>query len=284
MILLCYIPPALATCSMILLVAFLNRQRLSKKQKTSAPEHMPELKHSLAYLYLQETKLSKRNLHSRKRPHILPAEPFKRYPSAEKVLLPRKWDGEDSNLWQVLQQRRSIRKFSPSSMSKTDLALLLWACQGVTAQAGQYYLRTAPSAGALYPIETYVAANRIKDMEPGILHFDVKGFQLERLTNQPPGQELANAALGQEFLARAQAVFIWSAVLRRNMAKYGHRGLRYIFLDAGHICQNLCLAAKAIGGGACPVAAFYDDEINGLLELDGQEETVIYMAAVGLEP
>ena len=245
---------------------------------------MPELKHSLARLYLQETRFDRATIGNRTRPHILPAEPFKRYPDAEKVLLPRKWDGEESNFWSLLQQRRSLRRYSPSPMNPTDLALLLWACQGVTAQAGQFYMRTAPSAGALYPIETYVAVSRIDGLEPGILHFDVKGFQLERLTEGAPGQDVAHAALDQDFLARAHAVFIWSAIPRRTIAKYGHRGLRYIFLDAGHISQNLCLAAEAIGAGACPVAAFYDNEINSLLNIDGEEETVICMAGVGLKP
>ena len=245
---------------------------------------MPELKHSLARLYLEETRFDRATIRNRPRPHILPGEPFKRYPKAEKVLLPRKWDGEESNFWGLLQQRRSLRKYSPAPMDSTDIALLLWACQGVTAQAGQFYMRTAPSAGALYPIETYVAVNRVKGIEPGILHFDVKGFQLERLTEGPPGQEVANAALDQGFLARAHLIFIWTAIPRRTMAKYGHRGLRYIFLDAGHIAQNLCLAAEALGGGACPVAAFYDDEINALVGVDGKEETTVYMAGVGLKP
>ncbi len=245
---------------------------------------MPELKHSLALLYLNETRFDRATISNRTRPHILPAEPFKRYPQAEKVLLPRKWDGEESNFWSLLQQRRSLRRYSPSSMNPTDVALLLWACQGVTAQAGEFYLRTAPSAGALYPIETYVAVNRIKGIEPGIFHFDVKGFQLERLTAGKPARDVAKAALDQNFIANANVVFIWSAVLRRTMAKYGHRGLRYILLDAGHIAQNLCIASEAIGAGACPVAAFYDVEINGLLGVDGEEETVIHMAAVGLKP
>lgn len=245
---------------------------------------MPELKHSLGLLYLKETMFDRETLKNRPRPHILPGEPFKRYPDAEKVVLPRKWDGEESNFWRLLQQRRSLRKYSPSSMTATDLTLLLWACQGVTAQAGQFYMRTAPSAGALYPVETYVAVNRIKGIDPGIMHFDVKGFQLEKIVNGNAGQKLARAALDQDFLDRANAVFIWSALLRRTMAKYGHRGLRYIFLDAGHIAQNLCLAAEALGGGACPVAAFYDHELNDLLGLDGEEETVIYMAGVGLNP
>ncbi len=242
---------------------------------------MAELKHSIGYLYLQETKFDRSILEARSRPRITPCEPFKRYPEAEKVLLSRRWDGKESNLWQILQKRRTQRTYAPSEITLTDLSLLLWACQGVTAQAGPYYLRTAPSAGALYPVETYVATSRVKGVEPGLLHFDVRGFQLERLSSGPAVHDISNSALGQRFLAKAAVVFVWTAILRRNMSKYGHRGLRYIFLDAGHICQNLLLAAEALDFGACPVAAFFDNEINALLGVDGEEETAIYMAAVG---
>ena len=244
---------------------------------------MPELKHSIAYLYFQQTKFDRESINLLPRPDIRPAEPFKRYEKAEKVLLPRKWDGEESNFWKLLQKRRSERRYSGKPISKLDLALLLWASQGVTAQAGPYYLRTAPSAGALYPIETYVAVDAVSEIEPGTFHFDVRGFQLERLSSTPAAAEIASSALGQGFLRQASVIFLWSAIFRRNMAKYGHRGLRYIFLDAGHICQNLLLAAEALGLAACPVAAFYDDELNALLGLDGQEESILYMAGVGLK-
>jgi len=92
---------------------------------------------------------------------------------------------------------------------------------------------------------------------------------------------LVAASLGQGMIRNSAAVFVWTAVLRRTMSKYGHRGLRYIFLDAGHICQNLLLAAEALGLGACPVAAFFDRELNSLLGVDGEEESAIYMAVVG---
>ncbi len=92
---------------------------------------------------------------------------------------------------------------------------------------------------------------------------------------------LPAAAIHQEFLARAAAVFCWSAVFRRNMSKYGDRGMRYICMDAGHICQNLLLAATALGRPACPVAAFFDDELNAILGVDGEEEGALYLAAVG---
>ncbi len=242
---------------------------------------MPELKQSLGYRYLQETKFSRQNMGFRQRPHITPADFSKHYPDAEKIALASELPGEQAGLWQTMHKRRSIRQYGVAPMDKDNVARLLWATQGITARAGPYYLRTAPSAGALYPIETYLAVEHVKDIEPGLFHFDVLGFQLERLTDQPPGKFVSHAALDQSFMAKGSIIFIWSALLRRTMSKYGHRGLRYICMDVGHICQNLLLAATALGFDACPVAAFYDDEINELLELDGEEESVIYMAVVG---
>ena len=244
---------------------------------------MPDLKKTIAFLYLEETKFRRETIYDRPRPNILPGEPFKRYKNAEKVLLKRSWEGETScqDLWSVLQARRSRRNYSRAPIGLDELSLLLWASQGVTAQAGPYYLRTAPSAGALYPIETYLVVERVVDVAPGIYHFDVKGFQLEALSQGSHMNQLVSAALGQGFLRDAAVVFLWSAVPRRTMSKYGARGLRYIFMDAGNVCQNLLLAAEALGLGACPVAAFFDHELNELLGIDGIEETAIYMAAIG---
>ncbi len=244
---------------------------------------MPELKKSLGWRYLQDSKFDRESLSIMNRPHIGPAPICKTYPDAEKISLPRDLNDEERNLWSQLQNRRSRRSYTDRSLSLQDIALLLWATQGITARAGNFALRTAPSAGALYPIETYLAANRIEGLEPGLFHYDVPGFQLERLSDTPPDQEVAAAALDQAFVGKAAAVFLWSAEFRRNMTKYGHRGARYICMDAGHICQNLLLAAEAMGLAACPVAAFYDDELNTLLGLDGDEESVLYLAAVGVK-
>lgn len=242
---------------------------------------MPDLQKTLGYRYLHDTKFTRKNIREKERPAIAPAPAYKDYPAAEKIVLPVNPAKPPADFWQLLQQRRSERRFSGSPMSLDDLALLLWACQGVTAQAGPYLLRAAPSAGALYPIETYVAADHIHGLPPGLFHFNVRTFQLERLTGGAAGPLVAQAALDQSFIGQAAAVFIWSAMLRRNMAKYGQRGLRYICLDAGHICQNLLLAAAALGRRSCPVGAMYDDELNELLGLDGVEESVIYLAPVG---
>jgi SagB-type dehydrogenase family enzyme len=121
----------------------------------------------------------------------------------------------------------------------------------------------------------------VETIDAGLFHFQPAEFSLDKLSGEFSGNKVAEAALGQSFLAQAGVIFIWSAILRRNFSKYGHRGMRYILMDAGHISQNLLLAAEALGLGACPVAAFYDDELNALLGLDGTEESVIYLAAVG---
>ncbi|GAB4339254.1 MAG: SagB/ThcOx family dehydrogenase [Desulfobulbaceae bacterium] len=242
---------------------------------------MPDLKRLSGLCYLQETKLTPERLRER-RPLIEACPVFKEYSDTERVALPRPaGEGLERPLRQVLQDRRSHRKFSASPLTLPDLAQLLWASQGITARAGNYFFRTAPSAGALYPIETYLGINNVTDVQPGLYHFSPHRFDLEQLNTGPPGAHLARAALGQKFLADSGVVFIWSAVFRRNMCKYGNRGLRYILLDAGHICENLLLAAEALGLGACPVAAFFDDEMNDLLGIDGEEESVLYLAAVG---
>lgn len=242
---------------------------------------MLDLQSSAGYRYLLETKLSRINIREKARPQINQAPIFKEYLQAEKIDLPRNFKQPDSDLWQLLQNRRSQRKFSGTPLTLNDLALLLWSIQGVTAQAGPFLLRTAPSAGALYPVETYLAVDNVEGLPAGLFHFNVKTFQLERLTDKPAGKLVAHSSLDQAFIGKAAATFIWSAILRRNMTKYGHRGMRYICLDAGHICQNLLLAAEALGRNACPVGALYDDELNDLLELDGQEESVLYLTPVG---
>ena len=241
---------------------------------------MDDLKNSLGNRYLQETKFDEQILWRRARLDIAPAPPFKQYADAEKIKLPADWEMHKS-LRETLQNRRSYRRYGEKPLSMEDLAMLLWASQGISGRAGNFFFRTAPSAGALYPVETYLSIQKTESLPPGLYHFQPAEFSLEKISDGFAGKKVAEAALGQNFLKSAGVVFIWSAILRRNFSKYGHRGLRYVMMDAGHICQNLLLAAEALELGACPVAAFYDDELNRLLGLDGEEESVIYLAAVG---
>jgi len=241
---------------------------------------MDDLKNSLGYRYLQETKFTEQTLRRTARLDIAPAHPFKEYADTEKIKLPTDWEMHKT-LHDTLQYRRSCRRYGDTPLSLKDLAMLLWASQGISGRAGSFFFRTAPSAGALYPVETYLSIQNVQSLSPGLYHFQPPEFCLELMSDGFAGKSVAEAALGQNFMAKAGVVFIWSAILRRNFSKYGHRGLRYIMMDAGHICQNLLLAAEGLQLGACPVAAFYDDALNSLLALDGEEESVIYLAAVG---
>lgn len=206
--------------------------------------------------------------------------PFKTYPAAERVALPDPAPAE-ADLWEALARRRSVRAFSAEALSMPDLATLLWAGAGVSAVQMGYALRTAPSAGALYPVETYVVAHRVEGLEPGAYHYAVLERELERLRAADLRLPVARAALDQGIAADAAAVFVWTAIWRRSTWKYGQRAYRYVPLDAGHIAENVALAAVGLGLGACQIAAFYDDEANALLDLEGDEESVVYMTVVG---
>ncbi len=171
-------------------------------------------------------------------------------------------------------------------MSKRELAQLLWATQGITkasvpAYGGKLGLRTAPSAGALFPIETYLCVNKVEGLEPGIYHYAIRSGGLERIKKGEFGSKLSDAALGQKMVAFSSVVFIWTALFERSKWKYKQRAYRYIFLDAGHIAQNLALAAEGLGLGSCQVAAFFDEEVNQLLQVDGKIESTIYLSVVG---
>jgi SagB-type dehydrogenase family enzyme len=231
--------------------------------------------------FFERTRLD-RNEPRQPRQTIEPAEPFKTYPGVPSITLPRTgWQLSEARIRDLLQQRRSQRRYATGTLTLEELAFLLWATQGVTAQAGNRLLRTAPSAGALYPVETYVSLQRVQNAAAGLYHFDIRTFSLSLLVAGDQGIQIAKACLNQRFMADAAVCLIWSAVASRCLAKYGDRGIRYLLLDAGHICQNTLLAAEALGCCGCPVAAFYDAELNELLGIDGSKERALYGAAIG---
>jgi SagB-type dehydrogenase family enzyme len=208
---------------------------------------------------------------------------FKEYSNPiARISLPEPKPGGESNLWKLLLKRRSRREYaSDRSLKLNDLSALLWATQGLTAQFGDTFFRTAPSAGGLYPVETYLCVRAVDGLEEGIYHFRPGDYDLEFLKRGNFSTALTGAALQQTLFLAAQVAFIWSAVIARGSWKYDQRAYRYIYLDAGHIAENLYLAGEALGLGVCAVGAFYDDDVNRIMDLDGEKETVIYMAAVG---
>jgi SagB-type dehydrogenase family enzyme len=118
-------------------------------------------------------------------------------------------------------------------------------------------------------------------LDPAVYFLNVTGFSLEMKKKGDFSLQIAQAALDQEMAQAAAVIFVWVAVIRRSSQKYRQRAYRYIYLDCGHIAQNLYLAATTMGLGCCGIAAFFDDEVNDLVGVDGQEETAIYLATVG---
>ncbi len=207
--------------------------------------------------------------------------PYKEYPSNPRIGLPRPEPGREMSVDEALRRRASVRDYSDQPMSLAELSYLLWACTGIQRVQQGYEFRTAPSAGALYPIDTYVMANKVLELEQGLYHYAIRAHALEELRLGDLRAESAKAALYQRICYDAAAVFVWTAVFERSKWKYEQRGYRYIFMDAGHIGENLYLAATSQGLGVCAVGALFDDELNALLGVDGEGESAIYMAAAG---
>jgi len=208
-------------------------------------------------------------------------EPVKSYPEAPRVSLDPPAFQDGMSIWETVGGRQSIRDFAREPVSLAALSQMLWAAQGITRQELHREFRAAPSAGALYPVETYLSAQNVSDLEPGIYHYSSSEHAIELLKEGSFGARFAEAAFDQDFLAAAGVVFCWTAVFARSAWKYAERAYRYVYLDAGHIAQNVALAAVALGLGSCQVAALYDDEVNTLLGVDGEEESILYLTAVG---
>jgi SagB-type dehydrogenase family enzyme len=224
---------------------------------------------------------------------------FKIYRDAPLTALPPPFEGPpdrpdaSGGFWAAVARRRSVRQFSPDPLSLLSLSRLLWASAAVTRVAPNHLYRAAPSAGGLYPIETYLAAGRVEGLPPGLYHYRVAGVDeegrldpggghlLEEVQAGPVGRELAQAALGQGLVAEAPVVFVWTAVVARSRWKYRERAFRYIYLDAGHIAAQLSLAAVALELGSCQVGAFFDEVVEEILGVDGESEIPLYLSAVG---
>ncbi len=192
---------------------------------------------------------------------------------------PDKTDGP--KLWATIAARRSQRRFTDEPMSLQQLSQLLWATAGITRKSDSHVGRAAASAGALYPNETYVFVHNVEDCPVGIFHYEVLEHRLAMISEGEFGQELADACLEQKFCATANVVLCWAAVVARCAQKYADRAYRYIYMDAGHMGANAQLSAQALGFGSVNVGAFFDDEVNRLLGIDGTAETAVYLTAVG---
>jgi len=183
-------------------------------------------------------------------------------------------------LEEAIAKRRSVRDFSGESLTLGEVSQILWAGQGITDRAGGF--RSAPSAGALYPIELYLVPNRVEGAGCGIYRYVPEGHRLVLVRNGTFGQELAKAAYGQSPVGDAAAVVVLTAIPARTAAKYGDaQAERFIDIEAGHISQNMLLEAVSLGLGAAPIGGFSQEEADAVLGIDGKNEKAVYLAIIG---
>ncbi len=190
------------------------------------------------------------------------------------------------SLREVIDRRRSRRAYSDQPLSLEELSYLLWCTQGVQkTRADQAFLRTVPSAGARHAFETYLLVNNVEGLKPGLYRFLASRHCLQEIDlTEGLADRCAEACLGQRIIKSCAVTFIWVAVAYRMTWRYNERGYRYLHLDAGHVCQNLYLGAESIDCGTCAVGAFSDDDLNRVLNFDGADHFVIYLAPVGHKP
>lgn len=184
----------------------------------------------------------------------------------------------------LLQARRSVRQYSEKPVSREELSFMLWATQGVHSILGDSYatLRSVPSAGARHPYETYLNVTRVDGMEPGLYRYLPLSHRLAYLKHDPElPARFRQASLNQEMVETCAVLFIWTCVPYRTEWRYGQKAHKVLLIDAGHICENLYLAAGATGCGACAVAAYTQGDMDRTAGVDGRDEFAVYLCTVG---
>jgi SagB-type dehydrogenase family enzyme len=196
---------------------------------------------------------------------------------ADPVKLPEPKHDSKVSVEKAISERRSIRAFADEALTLADVSQLLWAAQGITDPAGY---RTAPSAGALYPLEVYLVSGKVASLPAGIYRYRPHGHELMKLLDGDRRSDLCSAALSQTAIKQAPVSIVVTAVYERTTQKYRDRGIRYVHLEAGHAAQNVCLEAVSLDLGTVVIGAFQDDDIKKLLPL-GPSEEPLYLIPVG---
>jgi len=194
----------------------------------------------------------------------------------EITILPQPSLDSKTSVEEALQNRRSVRSYKDEPITIKELSQLLWAAQGKTSDWGG---RTAPSAGAKYPLEIFAVVGKVKGLEPGIYRYDPKDHSVNRTKRGDQRKSLSKAAIGQPSIKNAPVDLVITGVYTRAEEKYGERAKRYVHIEAGHACQNIYLQAETLNLGTVIIGAFRDDEVGVLLRLRG--ETPLAIMPVG---
>ncbi|MEM1946609.1 MAG: SagB/ThcOx family dehydrogenase [Candidatus Caldarchaeum sp.] len=206
-----------------------------------------------------------------------------RRPEAGRMIsLPRPRTEGPMSVEQALQRRRSRRNYRNEPLKLEHVSQLLWAATGVTAPHLWTGLRTAPSAGGLYPLETYIVVreNGVEELEAGVYHYNPHRHELSVVAKGDYSRNLMSACVDQEWVGSTAFNIVFTAVVERTSVKYGGRALQYIFQESGHAAQNVYLQAEALGLGCVVIGAFYEDEIRHILGIN-EAELPVYVMPVG---
>jgi len=188
--------------------------------------------------------------------------------------LPQPRKDSSFSVERAIYSRRSVREYQDKDLKLEDVSQLLWAAQGITSPYG---LRSAPSAGALYPVEIYLVATKVEKLQPGVYKYIPLTHSLRQVLQRDVRKELCNAALGQSCVLDASATIIISVVFERVTRKYGQRGIQYTYFEAGCVAENIHLQAESLGIGTVVVGAFYDEKVKQALAMDTNETPVALM-------
>jgi len=209
-------------------------------------------------------------------------EPESKLQTSQTVKLPEPNLNGQVSVEQALYKRSSVRTYSSEPMTLEQVGQLLWAAQGITRpgglKSGGY--RSAPSAGALYPLEVYVLAGKVEGLASGFYHYLPEAHALECIWNGDKRTELSRAALGQEAIQDAPGILVLSAIFERTTVKYGERGIQYVHAEVGSAAQNIYLQATALNLGTVYIGAFYDEQVSEVLGLS-EEEVPLCIMPVG---
>lgn len=195
----------------------------------------------------------------------------------ELIRLPEPVYSGKISIEEAIKRRRSIRDYKNEALSLNEISQLLWAAQGITNRGRGF--RSAPSAGATYPLEIYIVVGNVKDLEQGIYHYIPEGHQIELLYLGDYRKELQEASLNQEWVGNAPVDIVFTAIYSRTTARYGDRGIRYVHLETGHAAENVYLQAVSLNLGTVVVGAFDDRQIKEILNLTSEEP--VYIMPVG---
>ena len=206
------------------------------------------------------------------------------------VELPKPVLTGEFSIEKVLHERRSVRKYTDEPLTLEEVSQLLWSAYGITytREGLPEFIRggfkTAPSAGARYPLEIYLVAGNVKGLLPGVYWYVPQGHVIHRLADGDVRSDLMAACLSQKFAGEAPASIVWSAVYERCTEKYGERGRdRYVCMDLGHSAQNVYLQCGSLGLGTCAIGAFTDEDLKKVIGMTEEEEP-LYVMPVGRLP